>query len=365
MTSKERLLRLFEGKELDRVPIWLLAPYHLLPYYADIYTNPCYAELLPDIAKHCDTLDRRRPSMGFCYNANPDIKTVAIATPEKTGTKIFYKNCIFEKYICKQNGNTHVKFYIDDPEQFKSLLAIPFCTVKPCLDIYRKEKAELGEKGLLMMDLGDPLEVLYHLCSAEDFSMWSLTDYDALLGFTDEMYSRVYELYRYFLQNNVGDVFFIVGAEFAGPPLVSPTKFNELSMRYVKGIVDLIREYGKYSIVHYHGNIRKVLSGFSQIAPDAIHTIEAPPIGDCTITQAYEELKKDIILVGNLQYDDLARLTTDEIDEKVRLILDEGKAGRFILSPTAGPYEQQPSPKTIENYRAFIHAGIRYGGFKT
>lgn len=362
MTSRERLLRLFQGREIDRVPIWLLAPYHPLSYYADIHQNPCYAPLLPDIAQYCDTFDRRRPDMGFCYNANPQIITERIAEPQKSGTRVSYQTDVFEKYVSTQSGQTQTQFYVSDPEQFERLLKIPFVELRPDLTPYRREQAELGEKGLLMMDLGDPLECLYHLCSAQDFSMWTITDYDVLLLFIDEMYRRVYNLYRYFLENQVGDVFFIVGAEFAGPPLVSPALFNELSVRYVKGIVDLIRSYGKYSIVHYHGNIRRVLPGFSCVAPDAIHTIEAPPIGDCTITQAREELKKDIILIGNIQYDDLARLTPEEITYKVRDLLEESKSGRFILSPTAGPYEQNPTPETIENYRAFIRAGTRYGG---
>ena len=36
LTSRDRLTRLFDGKEIDRVPIWLLAPYHRQGCYADI-----------------------------------------------------------------------------------------------------------------------------------------------------------------------------------------------------------------------------------------------------------------------------------------------------------------------------------------
>lgn len=68
------------------------------------------------------------------------------------------------------------------------------------------------------------------------------------------MYERTYHLYKYLLERDVGEVFFLVGAEFAGPPLVSPDKFSELCVKYVKGIVDLIRSYGKKSILHYHGS---------------------------------------------------------------------------------------------------------------
>lgn len=245
--------------------------------------------------------------------------------------------------------------------ELEAILSIPYVPPKVDLDNFRREEKELGDRGLMMIDIGDPLEPLYHLTSAENFSMWTITDYERLISFTDEMYRRVYDFYRYLLENNVGDVFFIVGAEFAGPPLVSPSKFNELCSRYVKGIVDLIREYGKWSIVHYHGNLYKVLQGFKHINPDGLHTIEAPPIGDCTITQAREVLGKDMVLIGNIQYDDLLRKDRYEIDEMVRLAIEEGKSGKFILSPTAGPYESEISYKMVENYLAFIEAGIKYG----
>ena len=163
------------------------------------------------------------------------------------------------------------------------------------------------------------------------------------------------------MERNIGEVFFIVGAEFAGPPLVSPAKFSEMSARYVKGIVDLIREYGKWSIVHYHGNLYRILDGMKAIGPDGLHTVEAPPIGDCTISQAREVLGKETILIGNIQYDDLARREPAEIEAMVQAAVEEGRSGRFILSPTAGPYEQEIGEQQVGNYLAFIEAGIKYG----
>ena len=74
LTSRQRLLRLWNGQEIDRVPIWLLAPYHPLEYYADIYNIPAYRPVTAAIERFCDTMDRRRPDLGFCYNANPEIQ---------------------------------------------------------------------------------------------------------------------------------------------------------------------------------------------------------------------------------------------------------------------------------------------------
>ena len=364
LTSRERLTRLFKGQDIDRVPIWLLAPYHKLGCYADIYDLPCYQKIVEYIDKYCDTFDRRGFNRGFCFSSHPDIKLTS-STKQENGneineTRVSYKDFTLTKFKSKGKDGTKVKYFVEDIEELEKLLEFPYLPVEPDVEGYFREKEELGEKGLMMIDIGDPLAVLYHLMSAENFSIFSLTDYDALLQFTDEMYKRVYNLYKYLLERNVGEVFFIVGAEFAGPPLVSPDKFNELSVRYVKGLVDLIRSYGKYSIVHYHGNLYKVLDGMKTIDPDGLHTIEAPPIGDCTITQAREKLG-DMILIGNIQYDDLAHKNKDEIESLVKDAMQEGKTGRFILSPTAGPYESNISDKMVENYLTFIEAGIKYG----
>ena len=361
LTSRQRLTRLFKGEEIDRIPIWLLAPYHRLIYYADIYHIPCYQPVVQAISKYCDTFDRRRPEMGFCYNANPEIHTTKIREAEKTGTTVIFKDINFEKYTGKVNGITKNKFFVTDPGQLTEILKIPYYPPKPDLVEYKSEKQELGENGLFMMDLGDPLEVLYHLCSAQDFSMWTLTDFDILTIFIDEMYRRVLALYQYFLENEAADVYFIVGAEFAGPPLVSPVLFNTLCSKYVKGIVDLIHQYGKYAIVHYHGNLLKVLSGIKDIAPDGLHTVESPPIGNCTIQQARDILGKEMILIGNIQYDDLIRKSPDEIEMMVKEAINQGQSGKFILSPTAGPYENFLQPQAVANYLAFIEAGIKYG----
>lgn len=365
LSSRERLTRLFRGQATDRIPIWLLAPYHRLSCYVDIYHLDCYKKIVEYIDRYCDTFDRRHFDTGFCFSGNPEIVREAVEEKADGGMvrhdRITYKDFSVTKTISTGSSGTKVKFFVDDIAQLEKILELPWKPVEPELTGFFAEKEELGDKGLMMVDVGDPLQPLYQLMSAEDFSVFSLTEYDRLLEFTDEMYRRVSRLYKYLLERDAGDVFFIVGAEFAGPPLVSPDKFNEMSARYVKGICDLIREYGKFSIVHYHGNLFKVLQGMKEINPDGLHTVEAPPIGDCTLTQAREVLGREMTLIGNIQYDDLVHRDREEIGEMVRTAIMEGRTGRFILSPTAGPYEENISEKTAENYLAFIEAGVRYG----
>jgi hypothetical protein len=303
---------------------------------------------------------------GFCCNRNPDVvetntREIINGVPTEV-YQVKYKETILRKHIEVTVHGKRIRNLISSPDELEMLLSIPYVPLSADFTKYAVEKEELGERGLMMMDLGDPLCPLFNMVSAEYFAVWTLTDYYKMLAFTDVMYQRLYDLYKMYLENDIGDVFFLVGTEFAGPPLVSPDKFNQLSVRYVKGIVDLIGSYGKHSIVHYHGNLYHVLDGMKEINPDGLHTIEAPPIGDCTITQARERLG-DMILIGNIQYDDIRRLDTREIDAMVYDAINEGKTGRFILSPTAGPYEDSIPQCMVDNYIAFITAGVKYGGY--
>jgi uroporphyrinogen-III decarboxylase len=369
MTSKERLTRLFNEQEIDRVPIWLLHTFHRLGYYADIYNNPVYKKAVPYIREFGDILNRRNYNFGLFRNANEDIKFEQFeqdcGNETRVGTKIKYKDFELCSYTetKKTTGQRGMKYYIDDIDQLEKIAEIPYFMPEADTSCYLKEKEELGERGLMMADLGDPLGILYTLMNPTDFSMYTLTDYDKLITFTDVMYERVLYTYKYLLERDICDVFFIIGAEFAGPPLVSPDKFNELSVRYVKGIVDLIRSYGKKSIVHYHGNLYHVRDGMKAINPDGLHTVEAPPIGDCTITQAREKLD-NMILIGNIQYDDIRSFTQEQMRENVKNVIEEAKEGRFILSTTAGPYEDNPTENFVNNYIELIKAGIEYGKLK-
>lgn len=366
MNSKERLTRLFAAEEIDRVPVWLLYPYHSVDYYVDVYQEQSHKKIVAVKERYTDIFDRRNFPTGFCLSTSPDIR-IDVEEEKEDGktirkTKVSYKDIELTGKVVDsgEGGASRIEYLVKDIEDLEKILEMPYQPPLPDLTQFFKEKEELGDRGLMMASTGDPLGILYHLCKIEDFAIWTLTEKDKLINFLDVMYERYLDFYDYLLENGVGTVYFIVGAEFAGPPVVSPANFNDLCTRYVKGIVDKIRSYGMYSIVHYHGLLKDILHGMKEINPDALHTIEAPPVGNCTISQAREVLG-DMILIGNIQYDDLRSKTPDQIEEMVKEVLEEGKSGRFILSPTAGPYEKELSPRMQENYLRFMKAGVKYG----
>lgn len=92
-----------------------------------------------------------------------------------------------------------------------------------------------------MVDVPDPLLVLHETFDQTTFSIWSLLELDILKEFLDVMFERVYSYYQYLLEKGIGLLYFICGAEFATPPMVSPDRFEILAVPYLKKLVNLIK----------------------------------------------------------------------------------------------------------------------------
>ena len=58
MTGKDRLTRLFNGKEIDRVPIYLLFQDYAAPFYTDVWSIPVYKPIVARVYETNDFVDR-------------------------------------------------------------------------------------------------------------------------------------------------------------------------------------------------------------------------------------------------------------------------------------------------------------------
>jgi len=70
-------------------------------------------------------------------------------------------------------------------------------------------------------------------------------------------------------------------------------------------------------------------------------------------------------LIGNVQYDLFRSLTPPQMRAEVQRVLAETRSRRFILSPTAGPYEEHVAQQVTDNYLAFLDAGWEFGEIHT
>ena len=361
MNARERLFAVLNGERTDRTPIWLLFPYHKTSYYADVRNLPVYAPVFEASKRYAIMLNRRNPEVKLFH---PDVKewseTFEDVAARVERSWIEYKG----KRLCAETKRDHegttVKRLLCSNDDLEFFCSLPV-NVDPAritaeldrqLPTYLQERDEFPiEYGAMMLDLGEPVNILYLSSQLEEYAMWSLTHSELIIDFLDRMMQQKRLVYRYFLERQLADVYFMVGSELANPPLVSLKTFKKWIVPYATELIELVHAHHAKAIQHYHGFIKRILPDFLTMNPDALHTIEAPPVGNCTLTEAFDIVGDKIALIGNIQYDDFRALTPPQMADAVRAVLDEARGKRLILSPTAGPYEDTISEQMVQNSR--------------
>ena len=370
MTARERLFAALSGEPTDRTPIWLLFPYHHVPYYADVRNHPQYRPVHDAALRSAITLDRRH----FGVSLHTDAVTRTSQETTENGVTLSRQTIACQgRPLCREVRQRHdcseVKPFLTSPEELAFYCSLPIelrsDRLLPVLEqqfaAYQREKQEFPpDAGSMMLDLGEPIHALYHLSDLAEYAVWSLTHPDLIVAFLDRVMAQKRLVYRYCLERDLADVYFLVGSELAAPPLVSRTTFRRWIMPYARELIEMIHGHGKKVILHFHGQIKEILPDFAELAPDGLHTIEAPPIGNCTLSEAFEITENRITLIGNIQYDCFRSYTPQQMAAAVREVCAEARGKRFILSPSAGPYEETVPDRVIENYLAFLAAGWEY-----
>jgi uroporphyrinogen-III decarboxylase len=367
MTPRERLFRALEGREVDRTPVWLLFPYHPLGCYVDVRRHRDYRRVHDySLQKGVIVLDRR--GMGV-----PLHSAEVVCTEEEVVNAAgkARRRTMRHKDVRLQAESPGGKKLLADDADLEAFCSLPLeedetvlaAALERQLPRYLKEREEFPlEQGAMMLDLGSPVNTLYHSADLEQYAVWSLTHAALIESWLERRMRQIEFVYRYCLDRDLADVYFLVGSELASPPMVSCATFRRWVVPYERRLIALIRSRGRKTIQHYHGQIRAVLPDFAEMGPDGLHTIESPPVGDCTLAQAFAIVRSAITLIGNIQYDEFRSATPAAMKRRVREVLDEVAGRRFILSPTAGPFDESPPPGLIDNYIAFIDAACEYPG---
>ena len=367
LTSQKRLQLALECKQPDRLPIWLLYPREKLPYYADVHHLPSYARVMPTIWGQTDWLDRRGVGHPPFYTAaacfESQVERQGNWTIARQVLRTPLGDLVSESRSDEQSsGGQKTEPLCKDITDLDKILSIPYEPFEPEAVEFLKAAGKLGEAGLMMMDANMPLGVSYNLLGPENFAIYTLTERESLVHFTQVMFERIYTFIQKALEAGVGPVFFTVETEFVAPPMSSPTAFDALVTPFQGPIFELIHRYGGKVIVHHHGRIHQLLEKIVDLGADGIHPIEEPPIGDCPLAEAKRRVGDRTCLIGSVQYDDFERLTPDEMEALVRRqIEDASPGGGFILSPTAGPYATIITDRHQDNLVRFIEAGRRWG----
>jgi len=247
----------------------------------------------------------------------------------------------------------------DDMDRF---LAAPWVPASPDVVAFERTRQALGERGLMEIEMPDPLCLVVENMAYEDFMVRTVQTPEKIYALMDRMAELLYAWLEARLRAGFGPVFRIFGPEYAAPPVNSPAFFRKAVLSYDKPLVDLIHRYGGYVRYHCHGPIRRVLDGFLKLGVDMIDPCEVPPSGDITLRELADCVGRDLILMGNIQLDDIERADPEKIDALVADAVDAvGGRAPFILCPTAFPFSSPLPPVTEGNLMRFLDAAERYG----
>ncbi len=367
MTPRERLFAFLDGQPTDRTPMWMLFPYHTTSYYVDVRTNPAYVPVFKATKDRAIMLNRRNPKAPI-FTSNVEIKYEDIKQDGTSINRTTWRhgdNVLTSEWRRKGSSVTR-KHMLECEADLEILATFPIETdparlhaeLDKALPQYLAEREEFPEQyGSMMLDLGEPIGFVYHNANLEEYAIWSMTHNDVVIAILDKLMQRWRAIYQWALNKKLAEVYFLVGSELASPPMVSRDTFQQWVVPYAKQIIDMIHDADCRAIQHYHGQIKMVLPDFLTMGADAIHTIEEPPVGDCTLDEAFDIVGDRAGLIGCIQYDNFRSDTPEQMAEAVRRQLKQTEGKRFMLSPSAGPFDKNPPQRVIENYLAFIEAG--------
>lgn len=368
MNSRERLLRCIKGEPIDRVPI---STYELCGYNYHSWENheTSYKQLMDLIREKTDCM-----LMVDAGQYNPAYEGIVKGESTKEGNKTTSKSWIHtpkgvltRTYQFIDNVHTswcteHLLKTLDDIETYLSIdsehVVVDF---NPVINAQK----ELGENGIVLVTLGDPICQAADLFSMEDFLVYAMTDTDTIKDFLDELHRRGMKSLKQMLTHNVKDVMFrICGPEYGTPPYLPPYLFEELVTPYLQDMCKVIKEAGGIPRIHSHGKVRHALEQFALTDAMCIDPLEPIPDGDISLKEVKEKYGDRFCLMGNIELKELEHSTTSRIDALVKEAMDAAKeGGRFILMPTAAPIDVPLRDKTLENYIKFIESGLKYGRY--
>ncbi len=371
MTQRERLFAALRGDPVDRVPVWLLFPYHRIGCYADIRAEPSYREVHEKSLQQAITMNRR--ALGAPLFA-PEV-TRRGETLEEDGWSvkrehIEWRDVHLFSETRRRGDEVKIRKLVNSEEELEAYCRLPVETNRRRLEAaleekvpeYLRERREFpAECGTMMLTLGEPIGPLYSASELSEYPVWSITRSDLVVSMLDRFMQRLRIIYAFCLKRSLAETYFLIGSELAAPPMVGRETFRRWIVPYASELIAMIRGAGAFAVQHFHGQIREVLPDFLEMAPHALHTIEAPPVGNCTMAEAFDVVGDRMALIGNVQYDCFRSFAPGEMRGAVAELLEECRGRRLILSPTAGPYEPVLSERLRANYLEFMEAGWELG----
>ena len=256
------------------------------------------------------------------------------------------------------------KHFITNDDELERFFSIPVEEVTYDCSGFAGADAHVGDNGVVMVVIPDPLYYAADLFHFGDFLLRSFSEQEVFTEIMNRFKAPVLNRVRQMVDAGVGHLYRIAGPEYATPPFLSKEMFQKYVSEFDREIIEIIHGGGQLVRLHSHGKVRDVLDEFAKMGADATDPLEGPPDGDVTIREAKKILDGRMSIWGNVELKHLEVLSLEDIDTMVRDIMDEGKEGYgFVIMPTAEPITQ-PLPEEIsKKYIQYLISAKKYGKY--
>jgi hypothetical protein len=271
-----------------------------------------------------------------------------------------------EALFCSEDGiNTTwtLEPMLKDVVDIDEYLGLPYETPQPDMAGYLNVKEELGDRGVMLLSVSDPIAEAAGLFGMTNFLILALTESVRMKYFMDALHERQLDYLKRILSYDVRDIIIrVYGPEYATPPYLPLALFRQYVSCYLKEICALIRQAGALPRIHCHGRIATVLDEFAKTEAVALDPLEPPPDGDIALAEVKRRYGRRFCLMGGIELKDLELCSLERIDRLVCDAMDAAKGGSgFVLMPTACPLDANLSARTEGNYLQMIESALKYG----
>ena len=371
MTRRERLMATLQGKPVDRPAVnfyeiggWTPDPTDPDPY--NIYNGPGWAQLIQLAEAETDLIRMVQPDSApaseycreqffetFVYTQNASKFTRQIVTVAGNQLTSLTRR---DQDVSTQWTLEHPLKTINDLKVYLQLPDEVFVYQTGVKELMRVEQA-LGDAGIVMVDIADPICVAASLFSLEDFTIIAFTEQVLFHQLLEKCARSIYPVVEQVAKAFPGHLWRVVGSEYASEPLLPPRLYAEYVVRYTTPIVRTIQKYEGFARIHSHGKLRRILPHIATMQPSGLDPIEPPPQGDITLSEVRREYGKQMVLFGNIEASEIEMLPPKSFAIRVQQALEDGTLGEgrgFVLMPSSCPYGRTISSQVMENYETMI-----------
>jgi len=365
LTSRERLTRIHENKEVDRpaLKLWGFSP-GMKPL------TEAYRPVLDAAMKYTDlVLSGGSP---FNFLAGRFHRDIVISHEDHPTSSPLW--CDSVKVIRTPKGDlttTHrystvgepgytMDYLIKEPGDIDRLLSLPYEPRPVEMDSYYEADRTAGDRGLALFNIEHAGYGLQNLCGSETISYLKADAPEKVDEILSVFASRLYNHVKAVLDAGHRPIFGWVGPELLIPPLMSPDDFENYVFKYDKPLCDLIHNAGCRVWVHCHGKVANFVSRFIDMGVDVLNPLEPPSQnGDADLNALVNRYGNTIGWEGNIEIQSLIESEREQLRGQIDECVGAGaRSGRFILCPSAGFSEYiNPSERYIENLLEYLTYG--------